>query len=71
MRAVHVFACRCGTRYKAITEINRDELLRAQKRTPFMCPACQDRIEVDGRILSVESAVQPEIWRRVDLQSLD
>jgi hypothetical protein len=74
MRAIHIFACRCGSRYKAVTEINKDERaarLAGQEKMPFVCPSCSDRIGIDGHIVSVELEVQPEIWRRVELQSLE
>jgi hypothetical protein len=60
--------------YKAVIEINRDDRGRTvarQERTPFVCPSCSDRIEIDGHILSVELEVQPEMWRHIELPSLE
>ena len=66
MRAVHIFTCGCGTRYKAVTEISKEDSGR-RERAPFLCPSCDERIEIDGQILSLESEVMPEVWRRVEL----
>jgi hypothetical protein len=51
----------------ALTGFWRMTGVEAQKRTAFICPTCNNRVHLDGHIMSVELEGESEIWRSVEL----
>ena len=63
MRSVVVWACRCGIRYKAICEINRET--SPNVRCNVTCRTCQKVIQFEARLLELFQEIANDGWYRL------
>jgi len=58
MRAVIVWMCPCGIRYKALTEINK----RTEELSKVTCTSCRRDVDIEGKIIEVKAQTK-DIWQ--------
>jgi hypothetical protein len=58
-RSVQLWRCRCGTRFRAVSE-----LLNPPGRTKFECPTCGTAAEIEGKPIEI-TYQQGEAWIKI------
>jgi hypothetical protein len=59
VRNVQLWTCSCGTRYRAISEIDRAVI---PVKSMFICQRCKKEVPLDGELLQASYEVENGLW---------
>jgi hypothetical protein len=59
VRNVQLWTCSCGTRYRAVSEVDR---INVPTTSMFVCQVCKHEVPLDGELLQASYELENGLW---------